>query len=329
MKNFDKNQKNALFLNGDCFKILEEFDENSIDVVITSPPYFREREKNKHFNLNQSLDSYIENILKFTSLIKRILKDEGSFWLNIGDAYSSCSLKLIPNRIAIKMIEEQGWILNNDIIWKKTSATPTSFKKRLTNSYEHFYHFVKNPKFYYNLTTLNAKKNKPKVIGDVIKTSSNVTGVNYNKIIKESIHLKESEKQQAYLALNECLEEIRTGEISDFRMLIRGHNKISSKNRIDEINKKGFIVIKSKLNKPSDVWEILPEKSSAHYAPFPEDLIEFPIKVTCPPKGIVLDPFCGSGTTNVVALRNKRKTIGIDINKEFIEYAENRCKKEI
>ena len=83
------------------------------------------------------------------------------------------------------MIEEQGWILNNDIIWKKTSATPTSFKKRLTNSYEHFYHFVKNPKFYYNLTTLNAKKNKPKVIGDVIKTSSNVTGVNYNKIINQ------------------------------------------------------------------------------------------------------------------------------------------------
>ena len=143
------------------------------------------------------------------------------------------------------------------------------------------------------------------------------------------MHLSEFEKIEAYIALNKCLEEIRTGEISDFRMLIRGHNKISSKNRIDEINKKGYIIIKSKLNKPSDVWEILPEKASIHYAPFPEDLIEFPIKVTCPPKGIVLDPFCGSGTTNVVALRNKRKTIGIDINKDFIVYAENRCKKEI
>lgn len=329
MKNFDKNQKNPIFIQGDCFKILKEFDKKSIDCVITSPPYFREREKNKHFNLNQSIDSYLENILEFTSLIYEILKDEGSFWLNLGDTYSKTSLQLIPNRIAIKMIEEQGWILNNDVIWKKTSSTPTSYKKRLTSSYEHFYHFVKTNDFYYNLTTLNAKKNKPKVIGDVIKTSSNVTGVNYSKIIKESIHLNELEKVEAYSVLSECLEEVRTGEICDFRMLIRGNNKVSSKNRIDEINKKGFVVIKSKSNKPSDVWEILPEKSSIHYAPFPKDLVEFPIKVTCPPKGIVLDPFCGSGTTNVVAIRNNRKTIGIDINKDFIEYAENRCKKEI
>ncbi|MCR5505854.1 MAG: site-specific DNA-methyltransferase, partial [Bacilli bacterium] len=95
MKKFDKNQKNPVFICGDCFSVLKDFEAGSIDCVITSPPYFREREKNKHFNLNQSLDSYIENILIFTAEIKRVLKDKGSFWLNLGDSYSRCSLQLI------------------------------------------------------------------------------------------------------------------------------------------------------------------------------------------------------------------------------------------
>ena len=305
---------------------MKSFNENSINCVITSPPYFREREKNKHFNLNQSLESYIENILTFTSEVKRILSSDGSFWLNIGDAYSKCSLQLIPQQIAFRMINEQGWILNNDIIWKKTSYTPTSFKKRLTNSYEHLFHFVKAKDFYYNLSTLDSKKNRVIPVGEKIVSSSNVTGINYKKIIISSKELTSLQKEEALRSLEMCINEIKNGSINDFRMLIKGHNRVNSSNRKREIDKEGFIVIKSKYNKPSDVWEILPEKNSIHYAPFPEDLVEFPIKVSCPPSGTVLDPFCGSGTTNYVAMKNNRKSIGIDVNKDFINYAKNRCK---
>ena len=147
------------------------------------------------------------------------------------------------------------------------------------------------------------------------------------KIIKSSIALTEAEKRNGVLALEECINEIKEGKISDFRLLLKGHNKVSSENRKKELEKNGFIVIKSKYNKPSDVWEILPEKKSNHYAPFPEDLVEFPIIVTCPPKGVVLDPFVGSGTTCYIAMKNNRKSIGIDINKDFIYYAQERCNK--
>ena len=326
VKKFDKNQKIPVFIHGDCFSVLKSFEDGSINCVITSPPYFREREKNKHFNLNQSIQSYIDNILLIASEIKRVLKKEGSLWLNIGDAYSKCSLQLIPQQIAFRMINEQGWILNNDVIWKKTSYTPTSFKKRLTNSYEHLFHFVKSKDFYYNFSTLDAKKNRVLSKDGKVISCSNVTGVNYKKNILNSEMLTSKQKEEALLALETCLNEIKEGIISDFRILLKGHNAVNSSNRKSEIDKKGFIVIKSKYNKPSDVWEILPEKHSIHYAPFPEDLVEFPIKVSCPPNGVVLDPFCGSGTTNYVAMKNKKRSIGIDINKEFIEYAKDRCK---
>lgn len=324
MKKFDKNQKNPTFIEGDSFAILKTLNDKSIDCVITSPPYFREREKNKHFNLNQTLDSYIENILLISKEIKRVLKDEGSFWLNLGDSYQKTSLQLIPTKIASKLIED-GWILNNDVIWKKTSYTPTSYKKRLSSSFEHFFHFVKTNKFYYNLVALDAKKRRPNISDGVIKTSSNVTGVNYLKILNDSPILSPAQKENAIKTLKECLDEVKDGRISDFRLLIKGHNKVNSGNRKEELEKNGFIVIKSRYNKPSDIWEILPEKSSIHYAPFPESLVSFPIIVTCPPKGIVLDPFVGSGTTCYVAMKNNRNSIGIDINKDFINYAKRRC----
>ena len=325
MKKFDKNQKFPTFIHGDCFTVLKTIESNSIDCVITSPPYFREREKNKHFNLNQSIESYIENILEICFEIKRVLKTEGSFWLNLGDSYSKGSLQMIPSQIALKLIKEQGWILNNDIIWNKNSFTPTSFKKRLSNSTEHFFHLVKTNDFYYNLTCLDSKKNAPTVVDGALKTSSSVTGKNYRRIIQSSTELSNEQKSNALKALNMCFEEIEKGEIKDFRFLIKGNNKVFASNRNVELEKNGFIVIKSRFNKPSDVWEIAPEKESIHYAPFPEDLVEFPIKVTCPPKGLVLDPFCGSGTTNYVAMKNNRDSIGIDINEEFINYAKKRC----
>ena len=327
MKKFDKNQKIPTFIEGDSFAILKTLNDKSIDCVITSPPYFREREKNKHFNLNQTLDSYIENILLISKEIKRVLKDEGSFWLNLGDSYQKTSLQLIPTKIASKLIED-GWILNNDVIWKKTSYTPTSYKKRLSSSFEHFFHFVKTNEFYYNLIALDAKKRRPNISDGVIKTSSNVTGVNYLKILSDSSFLSPIQKENAIKTLKECLDEVKDGKISDFRFLIKGHNKVNSGNRKEELENNGFIVIKSKSTKPSDVWEILPEKNSIHYAPFPESLVSFPIIVTCPPKGIVLDPFVGSGTTCYVAMKNNRNSIGIDINKDFIKYAKRRCSKE-
>ena len=94
---------------------------------------------------------------------------------------------------------------------------------------------------------------------------------------------------------------------------------------------KGFYFLKYHPNgsKPSDVWEILPEgtqKREGHFAPFPEDLCKMPILATCPEGGVVLDPFCGTGTTSLVAFQFGRKSIGIDMSDEYLEMARRRCR---
>jgi site-specific DNA-methyltransferase (adenine-specific) len=104
--------------------------------------------------------------------------------------------------------------------------------------------------------------------------------------------------------------------------------KLSS--RPVELLEKGFYILKyhPKGSKPGDVWDIIPEDTNRedHYAAYPQDLCRVPILATCPPKGIVLDPFCGTGTTNYVAQHLARKSIGIDLSYEYIKLARRRCR---
>jgi DNA modification methylase len=129
---------------------------------------------------------------------------------------------------------------------------------------------------------------------------------------------------------------LEQGEISDFRMVIRKQQRVTHSQskkvsgRARELEQNGFYFLfyDPKGSKPSDVWEIIPEDTSKrgeHYASYPEDLCKIPILATCPPTGIVLDPFCGTGTTNLVAMQLGRKSIGIDLSEHYLEYARERC----
>ena len=137
-------------------------------------------------------------------------------------------------------------------------------------------------------------------------------------------------------SLNEILLEVARGKIADFRMIIRGQQRTTHSNstrvsgRARELNEKGFYFLKYHPNgsKPDDVWNILPEdtqKRRGHFAAYPEDLCKIPILASCPAEGIVLDPFCGTGTTMLVARTLGRKSIGIDVSSEYLELAEDRC----
>ena len=149
--------------------------------------------------------------------------------------------------------------------------------------------------------------------------------------------MSEREKASAECALSETLRQLEAGVISDFRMVIRKQHRTTHSDsarvsgRAKELAEKGFYFLYYHQNgsKPGDVWEILPEDTSnrgTHYAVYPEDLCKIPILATCPLGGIVLDPFCGSGTTNVVALQLGRKSIGIDLSRSYIDQAKARCK---
>ncbi len=137
-------------------------------------------------------------------------------------------------------------------------------------------------------------------------------------------------------ALEAMLNQIRLGEIADFRMIIRGQQRTTHSDakqvsgRARELAEKGYYFLKYHPNgsKPGDVWDILPEDTQSrevHYAPYPEDLCKLPILATCPENSIVLDPFCGTGTTLLVARTLFRKSVGIDISEAYLQIAEERC----
>jgi len=147
--------------------------------------------------------------------------------------------------------------------------------------------------------------------------------------------LTSDEKINALNALNTVLERIKNNEIADFRMIIRGQQRTTHSNsekvsgRAKELAQKGFYFLfyHPDGTLPGDVWEIIPEdtqKRKEHYAVYPEDLCKIPILATCPKDGIVLDPFSGSGTTSLVALKYNRKSIGLDISEEYIEFSRER-----
>ena len=132
--------------------------------------------------------------------------------------------------------------------------------------------------------------------------------------------------------MNDMLDRVRRGEIADFRMIIRGQqrtthsNSVAVSGRARELQEKGFyfLTYHPRGSKPGDVWEIIPEdtqKREFHFAPYPADLCRIPLLATCPERGIALDPFCGTGTTNYVAKLLGRKSVGIDLCEEYLQYA--------
>ena len=315
-----------------------DLPDDSIDICMTSPPYWGKREySNGGIGLEADYQEFIERLANIFAQIRRVLKPTGSFWLNIGDTYLDKQLLGIPWRLTLKLTDEQGWILRNSIIWNKVKGGPDNTLDRLRNVHENLFHFVKNAKgYYFNADAIRSNPKKAKVVNGSIISATGVSGIRYKRQIELSTSLTEEEKSKAIAALNEMLNQIVLGKIADFRMIIRGQQRTTHSDseqvsgRARELQDKGFYFLKYHPNgsKPSDVWDIIPEdtqKRSSHFAPYPEDLCKIPILSTCPPDGIVLDPFCGTGTTMFVAHKLGRKSIGIDIAEQYLTVAEDRC----
>ena len=136
--------------NGDCLELMKQLPDGSIDMVITSPPYFNLRDYGVEGQIGSENDfnSYIENLISVFNEVYRILKDDGSCWVNIDDVYSDQSLLCIPDRFKIKMVEN-GWICRNEIIWHKPNAMPSSAKTRFNTDFEKLFFFTKKKKYFF------------------------------------------------------------------------------------------------------------------------------------------------------------------------------------
>jgi DNA modification methylase len=331
-------ERQPLFFLGDGLKTLASFPPGCIDCCMTSPPYWGQRAySGGGIGLEESYSEYIENLLAIIAEVKRVLKTTGSFWLNIGDTYHRKSLLGIPWRVSLAMIDRQGWVLRNSVIWNKVKGGPDNATDKLRNVHENVFHFVNSDRYFYDTDAIRCKPGQAKVINGTVVSATGVSGVRYRRQIELSTALSEEEKQAAYKALDGTLDDVRLGKLSDFRMIIRGQQRATHSDskqvsgRARELGERGFYFLKYHPNgaKPRDVWDILPEdtqKRKLHFAAYPVDLCRIPILATCPEGGVVLDPFAGTGTTNLVAFWLGRKSVGIDVSSEYLRVADERCR---
>jgi DNA modification methylase len=269
--------------------------------------------------MEKTTDEYVESLVKVFREIKRVLKDDGTFWLNIGDSYVSsatgslgnstgkdhgftgshktqleaskrpsklgCGLPEkniigIPWRVALAL-QADGWILRQDIIWYKPNTMPESVLDRFTKSFEYIFFLVKSPRYYFE------QQFEP--FSEVYLKDKRPKGVLPQKLYPES----------KYIKTGMCKEDVRIIENREIKTAI-GRNK-------------------------RNVWTInVGNTTENHFASYPEELILTPCKAGCPNGGIIIDPFFGTGTTGLVALHNGRNFVGIELNPEYVEIAHKR-----
>ncbi len=327
-----------LFLHGEAAAVLRDLPSDSVDCVVTSPPYWGKREYAEGgIGLEPDYRSFVRDLAAICLQLKRVLKPSGSFWLNLGDSYDNKELLGIPWRVAFELTDNQGWVLRNSVIWNKVKSGMDNTRDRLGNVHENVFHFVRQSKgYFYDADAIRSKPRDAKVVNGSIISATGVSGVRYRRQIELSTDLTPVQKSQAMQELEAMLSDMRLGKVSDFRMIIRSQQRATHSDsekvsgRAKELRDKGFYFLRYHPNgsKPTDVWDIIPEDTQgreSHFAPFPVDLCRLPILATCPVGGVVLDPFCGTGTALVAARQLGRRSVGIDISRTYLEAARERC----
>jgi DNA modification methylase len=294
-------------IHGDAREVLRALPAQSVDMIITSPPYWALRDYGVEGQIGSEhqFGDYIAALVGVFAEAQRVLKDRGSCWVNLGDTYGTGSgaglregkqatnrgtqlnlgwqekgkagvpgleksLLQIPSRFAIEMTN-RGWILRNEIIWRKPNCMPSSAKDRFTVDFEKLFFIVKKPRYYFR---------------QQLEPLSPNSDVAYRARLRQG---RAYHSKQPY----------RLNFPASF-------NNLHGRNR-------------------RCVWSIPTQPfSGAHFAVYPAALIETPIQAACPEGGVVLDPFLGSGTTALVALKHGRRFIGIDLNAEYVALATER-----
>lgn len=385
---------------GDCREVMQAFPPESIDLAITSPPYWSLRDygaecisvyggnprcqhewsryKPKFGNMggganrkevtpnyrdnlgpqdfcvwcgafkgqlglehNPSL--YVQHLVQVYREMRRVLKKAGSFYLNIGDTYASSGTKRwdehkysgktliyagrgriveysswlqpkqllgIPWRVAIAL-QEDAWILRNAIIWNKPNHMPSSVKDRLTNAYEHIFHFVKNRKYYYDLDAIRERPISVKASGNKQRKPSLQP---HNSHVGRSIPW--SPYKGKFNGFEEESEQYGGDVVKGYSPHEPRHFELLAMKGVTSGGHTGKTVAHDHPDgkNPADFWSINTKPfKKAHFATFPEAICEMPIKSSCPLNGVVLDPMCGSGSALVTAKKLGRNYIGIDM----------------
>jgi len=300
-----------MILIGDVREKLSELESGTIQTCITSPPYWglRDYGNDNQIGLEKSPDEYVSELVSVFREVKRVLRDDGTLWLNLGDSYSGSGkgpagnlgktnnerdmedkhsavvplgmkpkdLVGIPWMVAFAL-RADGWYLRQDIIWAKPNPMPESVKDRCTKSHEYLFLLTKSARYYYD----NGAIKEPAT-----------TGYSSDQFIPNSAK-----------------------DLLDASQKMNSAQGDSEKYRNSE-----WLMTRNKR----DVWTINTNPfKGAHFAVMPEALVEPCILAGSKDGDVVLDPFMGSGTVGVVALRHNRDFIGVELNPVYAELARDR-----
>ena len=290
--------KSYTIVNGDCREVMRSINDGVIDCCVTSPPYFNLREYDGEvegsIGSQDNIEEYIRSLVSVFSEVKRILKDDGTLWLNIGDSFSRKTHGSIrqKERIGIPWmlafaLREDGWMIRQDIVWEKPNVMPESVKDRFTCSHEMVFMMVKNGKYMFNSSEIKEPSAGNYKIG---AETPRFGGTKY-------------------------------GDSDD-----KHHSGKSGKRWVPSmaVMEDGSKVVVRNMR---DVWKISVQPfSGCHFVTFPEHLVDRCIRCGCRDGGVVIDPFSGSGTTGLSAMKNGRKFIGIDTSEKYCAISSERIR---
>lgn len=294
---------------GDALEVLKTIPDESVHCCVTSPPYYglRDYGVGGQIGLEDTPEKYVGKLVQVFREVRRVLRDDGTLWLNLGDSYNGSGgaggdyspgglkegqpkypgrrikglkpkdLIGIPWMIAFAL-RSDGWYLRSDIIWHKPNCMPESVTDRPTKAHEYIFLLSKSQRYYYDADA-----------------------------IREPVMSELTQQKVSFKRNNSKRERAIPGQKYGTHRPNRNDTPVR-----DTRNKRS-------------VWTVATKPfPKAHFATFPLKLIEPCILAGCPAGGTVLDPFVGSGTTLLVATQYHRKSIGIELNPEYIEIAKQR-----
>ena len=306
-----------MILTGDVLDKLRELEDNSVDCVVTSPPYWglRDYGNDKQIGLEQTPQEYVDKMVEIFREVKRVLKDDGTLWLNIGDTYAAHKdCKSVPQTLAVGTSRENAHTIDKGKSVSRNSKVLKSVglkNKDLIGMPWRIAFALQADGWYLRQDIIWAKPNPmPESVRD--------------RCTKSHEYIFLLSKSPKYYYDNEAIKEPAVTDIKNNKIRYGG-NKYGDSTDKKHATKSGNIYIPNSKRNKRDVWNITTKPfKDAHFAVMPEALVEPCILAGTKVGGIVLDPFFGSGTVGVVAKKHNRKYIGIELNPEYVKIATKR-----
>lgn len=338
------NYRNQI-LHGDVFDKLAELPEKSVHCCVTSPPYWQVRSYGiaGEFGMESTMAEYQQKMESFFLAVKRVLRDDGIFWVNLGDKYKDHQRMLLPERMAI-MAQDQGWLVRQRVVWHKPNVCPESSPSRPHTDYEDIYMFTKGKKYYYDPDAVRISNGKEASLDEYLKLGGDYQQEGKKRYIdgfSKSNHALTHPGGRNLRAVWTLSVKPRYGHQASFPVEIPEKCILGSTSahgccpvcgaqyrRITALSPEA----KAKMGKS---WHDHQDDIGTGQRGTPTAL-KGPQKYTigwkpdcdcgCPNvvPAVVLDPFMGSGTTAIACIDNGRDYIGIELNQEYINTAEKR-----